>query len=67
MAQQLNNPQLTVAEPPLIHCARDTRTLKQCSFNVCQRWTLDQQFNKADIGHVYWIIPALYIVLTMRC
>ena len=67
MAQQSNNPQLTVAEPPLIHSARDTRTLKQCSFIVCQRWTLDQELHKADIGDVYWIIPALDIVLTMPC
>ena len=41
VAQHSNNPQLTVA--PHIHCAQDTQTLKQCSFIVGQRWTLDQQ------------------------
>ena len=37
--------ELNVADPPpppLMHCARDTRTLKQYSFNFGQRWTLDQ-------------------------
>ena len=40
--------QLNVADPPpppLFRCARDTRTVKQCSFNVGQRWTLDQQLH----------------------